>query len=438
MVVSLDWPAMFARGAWSPRSVALRIAASFAALGFVWMITSDVVLYMVSENPVIIARIESAMDWAFVLIASALLYIFALRAASRLSRTRSVLSAVVRSIGDGVLVIGPDKKIVHANPSALRILGCHEASDLLGMDAQTFSRRFLVTFPDGAVVKPDAFMAQRAFEEEGALHYKAVLHRSENEELVVLATAAAVRSRPGEKASLVVSVVHDITDSENLERLRDRFFQATAHALKTPIAIIKANVQFIAWSTPASARPSFLAIERQCDRIDRLVQNLQIIARARSHSLELHLHELELAPLVLETARELASMRSALDVRAEIASSPRIFGDRERLALVVRNLSYEAYHAAMPHTPVTLRVEQHDARVELRATFEPLPVSERTFAGYSEYDDDSLSRSATATVVEAHGGEVGALNGDEEATLWVRLPIMEKSDERLALHPDRR
>jgi PAS domain S-box-containing protein len=402
------------------------------------MVVSDVVLYMISKDRVVIARIESAMDWAFVLIASVMLYHFALRASSRLSRTRSVLSAVVRSIGDGLLVIGPEKRIVHANPSAARILGCHDESELIGMDAHAFSRRFLVTFPDGAIVKPDAFMAQRAFEEDGALHYKAVLHRNGDEEVVVLATASAVRARQGDKASLVVSVVHDITDSEHLERLRDRFFQATAHALKTPIAIIKANVQFIAWNTPASARPSFLAIERQCDRIDRLVQNLQVIARARSHSLELHLHELELAPLVLETARELASMRSALDVRAEITDTPRVFGDRERLALVVRNLSYEAYHAAMPHSPVTLRIEQHDARVELRASFEPLPVSERTFAGYSEYDDDSLSRSATATIVEAHGGEVGEVIGDDEATLWVRLPTTEKSDERLALHPDRR
>ncbi len=429
---------MFARGAWSPRAVALRIAASFAALGIVWMLATDVVLYLVSDDPLLLAKVESAMDWSFVLIASAMIYLFALRAAARLSRTRSVLSAVVRSIGDGLLVIGPEKRIVHANPAAARILGCHDASELVGMDALAFSRRFLVTYPNGAVVKPDAFKAQLAFEEEGPLHYKAVLHRSDDDELVVLATAAAVRSRPGDRAALVVSVIHDITDTEHLERLRDRFFQATAHALKTPIAIIKANVQFIAWKTAASARPSFLAIERQCDRIDRLVQNLQIISRARSHSLELHLRELELAPLVTDTARELASMRSALEVRTEIAASPRIYGDRERLALVVRNLSYEAHHAAIPHSPVTLHVEPHGTRAELRASFEPLPVSERTFAGYSEYDDDSLSRSATATIVEAHGGEVGELIGDDEATLWVRLPMTEEDEDAgLALHPDR-
>ena len=155
--------------------------------------------------------------------------------------------------------------------------------------------------------------------------------RPNGTEIVISATAAAVREMVDEPAELVVTVWHDITDSEHLENLRNQFFAAAAHSLKTPVAIIKANAQVLSRGAAPQFRRSTAAIERQSDRIDRLVQNLLVLARARSQTLKLYPNKLELEPLVKQVVRELAEDSLQRDVHTKVVNSPRIYADQERL-----------------------------------------------------------------------------------------------------------
>jgi signal transduction histidine kinase len=431
-----EWPSYFTQRPKSPRRLALELATSFAILGVVWMAISDVLLYAMIDDIFLASRVEIALDWLFIAVGAFTIYTIAHRAAYKLSRTRLVLASVVESIGDGLMLLGPDRKIVYANPAALKQLGCRREGELEGMDADEFAQRFLLTYPNGARVPPERFASQRAFDEEGTIRYKAILHPGRDREMVFVASAAGVRTRPGDHAPLVVSLLHDVTDSENLERLRDRFFAASAHALKTPIAIIKANVQYVVRSTADAPRGSLLAIERQCDRIDRLVQNLQVVARARSHTLQLHMHNVDLAPVVAQVAREVAALGWADGGRGALVVNAPIYGDRERLLTAIRNLAFEAIHLATQHSPVSFELAVHEAHADLHVRYRPLPLAERVYAGHEDYNDDALSRCATETIVYAHGGATGAdVDGESEAALWMRLPIMEDTrapDERRA------
>jgi signal transduction histidine kinase len=232
-------------------------------------------------------------------------------------------------------------------------------------------------------------------------------------------------------------VLHDITDTEHLDQLRDGFFAAAAHTLKTPIAIIKANVQLAARAPTRDLTPVMDAVRRQCDRIERLVQNLQVIARARTHTLRIYAGPLELAPLVLAVARDLHG-RTPVEVTTEIDATPEVYGDAERLTTVVRNLTQTALEVATPHTPLTVYLAHRPHAAELGVRFRPLPVTSRTFAPGDDYSDAELAQYATATIVEAHGGEVGGEADDTQTVMWVRLPTLEKHDGRADGHPDRR
>jgi signal transduction histidine kinase len=428
--VDQDWPSPLEPSVRSARAFALVIAASFAAVGVLWIFVTDVLLYATSYDSVLLARIETVIDWGFVAFATVLISVVARRAVAKLNRARTVLSTVVEAIGDGLLVVGPDRTIVYANPAACRMLACRKPSDVIGMTARQFSRRYLVTRTTGAVVPPEDFVTQRAFTEPGPLRRKALLHPTEGSELVVLSTAAPVRSQPDRRASFVVSVMHDVTDTDNLEQLRDRFFAAAAHALKTPVAIIKANVQFISRGSPGALQPSLAAVERQCDRIDRLVQNLQVVSRARSHSLELKMQPTELGPLVLQVVREIGPAGAARVIHADIASSPVVYGDRERLATAIRNSIHEAMRGSTPRTPVRLTLSANPCDAELAVTFQPLAVAERMFAGAEQYDDTTLSRCATETIAEAHGGTVGETQTATTETIWMRIPTTGERHDR--------
>lgn len=295
------------------------------------------------------------------------------------------------------------------------------------MDAAQFSRRFRVSYPTGAVVPPDEYVSQRAFDEGGPLKYKATLHPTEDTEVVIVSTAAGVRMHLGEPATWVVSVMHDITDSENLDRMRDQFFASAAHSLKTPVAIVKADVQALLPAATPRQRQLAASMARQCDRIDRMVQNLLVLTRARSRTLQFHQREIALRALVERIADEgVWSYRH--DVRVDISGSPSLHADEERLALAIRNLMYEATRLSAADSRLTLVARPEGDRVAVGVRYQPISWADQISRVYGEYDDMGIGRSVAETIVEGHGGSMSEECDETETTNWIRLPAQTGAD----------
>jgi len=404
----------------SAHRMAATVTAVFAVAGMVWVLLTDVVLYAISRDRNLIARVDTAKGWMFISLASLLLYAVVFRGAARLDRVRRLTAAVIRSIGDGVMLLGHDHKVAYANPAALKMLGC-ETEELMGMTVDEFSRRFRVSYPNGALVPPEEYVSQRAFDEGGPLHYKAILHPTVQTEVAIVATAAGVRMHVGEPAMWVVSVMHDISDTENLERMRDQFFAAAAHSLKTPVAIIKADVQaLIPKATPRQQQVA-ASMDRQCDRIDRLVQNLLVLTRVQSRTLQFHPREIALRPLVERIAHEgVWSYRH--DVRMDVTGSPSLRADEERLALAIRNLMYEATRLSPADSRLTLLARPEGDQVAVGVRYMPSPWQEQMSNVYGEYDDIGIGRSVAESIVEGHGGSISEESCDAELTRWIHLP----------------
>lgn len=404
----------------SAHRVAATVTAVFAVAGMVWVFLTDVVLYGVNHNQALIGRIETTKGWIFISLASLLLYAVTFRGAARLDRVRRLTAAIIRSLGDGILLLGHDRKVAYANPAALTMLRC-TSDELIGMDAEEFARRFRVSYPTGALVPPEKYVSQRAFDEGGPLHYKATLHPTEDTELVIIATAAGVRMHVGEPAMWVVSVMHDITDSENLDRMRDQFFAAAAHSLKTPVAIVKADVRaLLPAATPRQGQVA-ASLARQCDRIDRLVQNLLVLTRARSQTLQFHQREVPLRPLVERIAGEgIWSYRH--DVRMDVTGSPSLYADEERLGLAIRNLMYEATRLSPTDSRLTLLARPEGDRVAVGVRYRPIHWADQIGNVYGEYDDIGIGRSVAETIVEGHGGSMSDQCDEDETTRWIHLP----------------
>ena len=410
----------FSHRAQSAHRVAAFVTAVFAAVGLAWVFFTDIALDAISRNPILTARVEAAKGWTLIALASALLYAVTFRSAARLDRVRRLTAAVVDSIADGILLLGHDRAVAYANPAAVRMLGC-PLPDLVGMTAEEFSHRFRVAYPTGELVPPEQLISQRVFEEGGPLHYKTTLYPPGARELVISATAAGVRLQVGEPATWVVSVMHDITDSDHLERLRDQFFAAAAHSLKTPVAVIKADEQALEPGAGPQQRKLLASIGRQCERIDRLVQNLLVLSRARTRTLIYHPRELQLRPLLERIARERAWCYRH-DVHTEVTGSPAVRGDGERLALVIRNLMYEAIRSSASRTPLTVVARPDGAQVAIGVRYQPIPPEDRMNDPYGAYDDIGIGRCVAQTIVAGHGGSLHEETSGNVNTRWIVLP----------------
>jgi signal transduction histidine kinase len=410
------------------RATSWKAAGLFVLAGSAWVLTTDLLLYHFVHDHVRIARFETAKGWAFIGLGALLIYLVILRTTTGLVRAQALNAAVVESIGDGILLLGQERNILYANAAATGMLRCESPDGLVGMDAQEFSRRFRVSYPSGALVPPDEYASQRAFDTGGTLQYEAVLHPPGSSELVLSVIAAPVRVEADDPPGMVVSVMHDITVPVQLDRLRDQFFAAAAHTLKTPIAVIKSNTQLLARKADAPLGRALAGIERQCDRIDRLVQNLLVLSRARSRTLQLHQHDIELRPLVEELARDIGTPWHRHQVAVELEGAPRVFADEERLTMAILNLAEEAARTSVAGSLLTLVLRQPKDAAEVGVRYQPLPPEEReqrrTWEDeFGDYDEIGITRFATTLVAEAHGGSIQETNGDDDATVVIRLPL---------------
>ena len=379
------------------------------------------------HDRVTIARLETAKGWAFVALAALLLYAVTLRSAGRLGTAGRTISAVVESIGDGVLLLGADRTIAYANPAAVRMLNAARAEDLRGMGAAEFSRRYHVSYPDGHIVPPDQFVSQRVFDEAGPIRYKAVLHPPGGSEVVISCTAAGVRRDIEAPAEIVVSVMHDITAKEHLEHFRDQLFTGAAHAIKTPVAVIKSAAQVMSTGGPDQVVRSTAMIERQCARIERLVENLLALSRLRSGTLQLHPINVELGPVVQEVASEIAGLSREHDIHVRLDAHPRVRADLERLEMVIRNTIYGAARSSRAGGPVTVRLDRSGDDAEIGVSYHPYLSSDENGDArepLTDFDDIGVSRYVTTQIVEAHGGTLIEQTDGDGTTVRIRLPVL--------------
>ena len=413
----------------SAHRCALTVALTFALLGAAWVLVTDILLYRIATDSVLLARIETAKGWAFVAVTSLLLYWVTRRSTVRIWRMRELLSAIIDSIADGVLLLGPGRRIQSANPAAENILG---SDQLVGMDAETFAHAFRVSRLDGSRVRPQEFVSQRAFDEMCRLSYKALIYPPGRSELVVSVTAAPVSQAAADDRKMVVSVLHDITAAERFERLRDDFFAAAAHALKTPVTIIKMNTQALFEEDPALREQSASVIMRQCERFERLIQNLLVIGRIRSGTLELHEEELELPDLLEDVVRKARAV-FVRDIRSDLGDAPRVCVDAERLGLAVYNLIDEAVHFGRQDAPLTVTAARRNGNAEIRIGYSAASASAAPASGNGGAAPPStdvrnaelcLGQTVASTVIDAHAGAIRREAASDTAIL-ITLPARE-------------
>jgi PAS domain S-box-containing protein len=404
------------RSAWK---IAAIISLVSLVAGLLWVLLTDILLYELISDRVLIARIETAKGWGFIGLGAAWLFFLTYRAVRRLASSEATLRAVIDSIADGVLTLARDGTIASSNPAATRMLGAESAGELVGMDAEEFSRRFHVSCPDGSIVAPQDYISQRALAGEVTRSYKVRLFPPGRDEVVAVCTAAPVRPDPDASVELAVSVMHDVTELDRLEQVRDEFFSAAAHALKTPVSVIMAHIHLL--STVASS-PALEVIERQCNKISRLTENVLVLARLRSGSLQLHPEPVACAELVEEAAHQMKPAFADRGLTVDVAARPVVFGDRARLALVVRNLVELALRRSTAPTGVGITLDQVDGRARIDVRYRP--ASELPDEDGPGYIGLNLEQEIVTALVAATNGRLYTERDARGSTDRLELPVM--------------
>lgn len=228
------------------------------------------------------------------------------------------------------------------------------------------------------------------------------------------------------------------TMNEMLERLeasaaRERRFVADAsHELRSPLAAIQAHLD-VALAHPERADwvATATEISLEVQRMQRIVEDLMLLARAEESAGALRLGPVDLDELVLAEARRLRD-RGRVEVDVSRVSGARISGDRDRLNQVVRNLLVNAERHASRLVRIELGVAGAEAVLAVADDGPGIPAAdrERVFERFTRLDEarsrgqggTGLGLAIARQIVEAHGGTITVADQDTGARLVVRLP----------------
>jgi len=236
------------------------------------------------------------------------------------------------------------------------------------------------------------------------------------------------------------------TLNEMLSRLevaleRERAFVADAgHELRTPLAILKLELE-LALSSDGT-REDLLArlrsVAEEVERLDKLAQDLLVIARAEQGRLPLERENVELRELLRRVAGRFATATRSGDrvVTWRDPGGLTVDADPVRLEQALTNMVSNALRHG--DGTVTLTSVAHDGTVEVHVLdegsgFAPefLP---RAFERFSRADPARRERGAglglsiVRVIAEAHGGRTHARNRPPGgADVWLELPADRRS-----------
>lgn len=168
---------------------------------------------------------------------------------------------------------------------------------------------------------------------------------------------------PGKPCPGVVLVLHDITELNRLEGLRQQFVANVSHELKTPLSSIKAYTETLlggALEDKTNAKHFLNRIDDQASRLHELIIDMLALARVESGSNPPELVEVSVGKIAAESTAQYAQRAKAAQIKLtnEISTpGPTVQSDEEGLRQIFDNLIDNALKYTPAGGQVTLRCE---------------------------------------------------------------------------------
>ena len=354
-------------------------------------------------------------------------------------RARAYLETLVDTSPVGVVVFDVGNgRLASMNREARRIGG-----DLLPPEGPVDQVLEVLTFrrADGREVSLSDFpLAQAMSAGETVRAEEIVLGVPGGRSAAVLVNATPIRSDDGEVESYVVTL-QDLTDLEELGRLRADFLAMVSQELREPLSSIKGSVATLldpsGAPNPAEARQFHRIIDGQADRMRRLISDLLDLAHIETGTLPVNPGPVSLALLVEEAGAAFLGGGSGLQI--DLAPDlPWVMADRPRLVQALGNLLANA--AGDPPEASAIRVsavrEGVYVAVSVAAGGTGLPSrSFREGARTAGAAGSGLGLAIGKGIVEAHGGRLRAGGGGPGpgTRFTFTIPAAEEADPQPSL-----
>jgi signal transduction histidine kinase len=236
------------------------------------------------------------------------------------------------------------------------------------------------------------------------------------------------------------------TERATVERLRELdtmktdFVAVTSHELRTPLTSIQGFIKTIRRPDlalgPGELQEFLAIVDRQTERLSRLVEGLLLTARIDAGTIDLQMESVEVSRVLGETLEDLEPGRSRVQLALD-PGLPRMVTDGQRLGQIARNLIENALKFSPDDSPVRVTAVREDESLLLEVSdrgsgIEPAELP-HIFDRFHQVGGSMRRRGQglglglyiVRNLVEALNGRVTVRSAPGEgSTFAVRIPIV--------------
>ena len=247
--------------------------------------------------------------------------------------------------------------------------------------------------------------------------------------------------RPDGTVIARIWTLREVTADRHLERLRDAFVGAVSHELRTPLTSISGFLEMLGDEESGlshSGRTYLEVLRRSTGRLQKIVEDLLLVAQIEANRLELDPVAADLAELAAEAVEAALPVAAAkgVQLRLDARGTLPVEVDAGRLRQVLDNLVSNAVKFTPDGGSVTMSASNGGDRVcvEVADTGIGIPRDEvgQLFSRF--YRASTATRRAipgtglglviARAIVEGHGGTISLESSENEGTrVSVTLPI---------------
>jgi PAS domain S-box-containing protein len=334
--------------------------------------------------------------------------------ASERNRSRAIL----QSIGDGVFTTDTEQRVTSVNPSAERLTG-FGAEKLVG---RHYAEALNIADRNDQPVSPEVSPLVQAMQEATSTEpriFQITRGDAGGSKAVIALVAAPIFDETG-VINGTVGVFRDVTQEQEVSRLKDEFVSLVSHELRTPMAsVLGFSELMLTRQLPETKSRLYIeTIHKEALRLSTLINDFLDIQRMEAGRQVYNYTNIEIKPLFRRIGEIFSQHRERLrlDIAADV---PQMRADPDRIMQALTNLVSNAikYSPKGGEIYVVARLNEH-GMVEISVKDQGLGIPRdaipHLFSKFYRVDNSDrreiggtgLGLAISREIVEAHGGKI--------------------------------
>ena len=346
-----------------------------------------------------------------------------------LQETTNFQGAMLASAPYAIIAIDNDGLIKMFNPAAERMLG-YAAEELIDShtpeiyhkEDETRARARELAMKFDREVPPDfhAYIIEAAENDLEEREWTYI--RKNGEEFPVKLSVKSMKDPDGVITGYL-SIVQDITDRKQIDRMKNEFISTVSHELRTPLTSIRGSLGLIiaevAGPVSDKARELITIAHNNSERLVRLINDILNIEKIESGDTRIETKPVELVPILRQAIEENAGYAEKHTVHLSLDASEiryPVLANTDQLLQIIANLLSNAMKFSLAGGTVLLSASQDETRTIIKVTDEgtgiPKDFQAKIFQKFAQADSSNtrqkggtgLGLNITKALVEKMGG----------------------------------